>query len=138
MATAQTNLWPDFKAVDIITPVTILRQQAALLEKKTNGLVVAEVRSGIDYGSNTMVISQGQAVPLLHTFYLIAPALENYRYQLFRIKQSIDLYPIEFKDSPCDDVTVTNESEFYEELKKIFASEKTKKMIELLIAQSSS
>lgn len=137
MANVQTDLWPSsFPAIDTITPVTILRQQAALLEKKTNGLVVAEVRSGIDYNSNVVVISQGQEVPLLHSFYLIAPALENYHYLLFRLKQSIDLYPLEIKDSPIGDVTVTDESQLNEALRKIFASEKTQKVIQSLIAQS--
>ncbi len=139
MATVQADLWPNtFPVIDTVTPVTILRKQAALLEKKTNGLVVAEVRSGIDYNSNVSVISRGQEVPLLHSFYLIAPALENYRYQLFRLKQSIDLYPIEVSAGPIDDVTVENEQQLEETLKKIFASEKTQKVIQSLIAQSMS
>lgn len=137
MATAQIDLWPNsFPAIDTVTPVTILRKQAALLEKKTNGLVVAEVRSGIDYNSNVSVVSGGKEVPLLHSFYLIAPALENYRYQLFRLKQSIDLYPIEVKDSPSGDIVVNDEPQLNEALKTIFAHEKTQQVIQSLIAQS--
>ncbi len=139
MATAQRDLWPpsfDTVAAEN-TPVAILREQAMLLEQKTNGLVLAEVRTGSDYNSGYLAVSGEKAnLPLSHSFYLIAPALENYRYRLFRVDQAIELYPLLIKDGPIGEEEVYSEERFLEVLRKMFAAEKTQKVIQSLIAQS--
>jgi hypothetical protein len=139
MATAQIDLWPpSFEAVsEPNPPIDILREQAALLEQKTGGVVLAEVLSG--YDSNFIVVHRGKtSLPISHSFYLVAPALENYRYQLFRIDQPIEHYPLFIIGSPIGDLEVESQEEFVETLRRIFSDDKTQKVIQSLIAHSSS
>lgn len=147
MATAQYDLWPPSFTVVVEpnTPIEILREQAALLEQKTNGVVLAEVRTGKDYNSNFSVGPGGQTnLPFVHTFYLVAPALGNYHYQLFRVEQPIEFYPLFIKGAPtikglpASDFAVDSKELFVDVLRQIFAAEKTQKVIQSLIAQSHS
>ncbi len=143
MATAQYDLWPpSFEAVsEPNPPIDILREQAALLEQKTGGMVLAEVKKVEGYDSNIIVVSRGKtSLPISHSFYLVAPALENYRYQLFRIEQPIERYPLLIIGSPISDRDIEVESQegFVEILRRIFSDEKTQKVIQSLIAHSSS
>jgi len=79
------DLWPeDIGPIsDLKAPVVILREQASLLGKKTNNLVEAEVK---------------QLPPtnrkFHYAFLIVAPALDNYRYELFTISHGINSYPI--------------------------------------------
>jgi hypothetical protein len=153
MATAQRDLWPVILPTsEIPAPLSILREQASLLESKTNGLVKAEVRSsGVKLFAKERFV-EGEQVEdedeqverigpqgprVRHSFYLVAPALENYRYLLFEVTSYIeDFYPLTINFSPVGKLKVESEDEFKEALKKIFASEKTLKVIRSLIAQS--
>lgn len=148
------DLWPEDVAdsTNEIAPVTILRQQAALLGKKTKNLVEAEVET------KTADFQRF----LQHTFYLIAPALDFYRYPLFQVMhRATDWYPLTIiysldsgkssrllsKKLPLENKVfdkslinkeVVNEEEFLTELKNILASDETRKTIQKLIAQSKS
>src|SRR5881296_859505 len=81
MAT-NVDLWGEIQPPDVRTPVSILREQAALLGQKTKNLVEASVETTSSGGT------------FYHTFKLVAPALDNYTYQLFRIRHGIQLYPV--------------------------------------------
>ncbi len=149
MATAQRDLWPAILPTpEIPTPLSILREQASLLESKTNGLVKAEVRSsGVKLFAKERFVGGEQAEDgdeqvervrpqIRHSFYLVAPALENYRYLLFEVASYVeDIYPLTINGS-VGKFKVESEDEFKKTLKKIFASEKTLKVIRSLIAQS--
>ena len=138
MAIAQYDLWPaTFTAVaEPNVPIDILREQADLLEQKTNGVVLAEVRTSVDAPLNHAIVAPN--LPLLHTFYLVAPALGNYRYQLFRVEQPLDYYPVLIKGGPSEDVEAKSTEQFVEALRQVFAEHKTQKVIQSLIAQSQS
>jgi hypothetical protein len=79
----QVDLWPDtFSIEGLNAPVNLLREQAALLGKKTNNLVQADVKQDkSSFGKFT------------YSFYLAAPAL-NYQYRLFQIHHDVSLYPV--------------------------------------------
>jgi hypothetical protein len=128
MATSQRDLWPADISVlpELRTPVTILREQASILGEKTNNIVEAEVRSQGDKNSQ-----------FIHSFFLLAPALDNYRYQLFTATHKVELYPITINFFQTQ-FQASNEEKLIEILTKIFADEKTKKVIQALIAQSRS
>ncbi len=132
MATNLPDLWPDDIAVtnDLKSPVTILRQQAALLGEKTQNLVEAEVSSQVTPGSP----SEGSY--FTHQFSLVAPALDNYKFRLFYIRHLIDFYPIRIWKEGAKEIQVGSEQEFIETLREIFSSEETKRVIRALIAQS--
>ncbi len=84
MAEQPRNLWPVIEQTITRTPVIILREQASYLGQQTSNIILGDVKSeqSADYG-------------LLHYFYLIAPALGNYRYLLMRVAhQTVEIYPL--------------------------------------------
>jgi hypothetical protein len=107
-----TNLWPaEITEVSEITPpVVILDQQAAMLGNMTKNIILAEIKS------------EKEAIFVLETddflykyefsyaFYIVAPILDNYRYNLLTIWHNIDLYP----------VVVNVEENIYKEIYKDF------------------
>ena len=135
MATQNPKL-PDLWPADIgqetseLGPITLLKSQAALLAKKTKGLVTAEVRgeqnqSGEKFADN---------------FYLVGPTI-NYQYLLFTLTHPIEFYPAELvAQTGADDATgavkIENDEQLMDEVRQIFGSEKTKAVISAIIARS--
>jgi hypothetical protein len=118
------DLWPaDIGETSLVTPVSLLREQAAALGPKTKNLVTAEVESG-----------QGGA-GIMHSFYLLAPALK-YRYLLFTVSHPITLYPATCNPSRGASKMARSEPELIEWLQVILSSDDTKSVIRALIAQS--
>jgi hypothetical protein len=136
MAANQRDLWP---AIATPTkagfPVAILREQAEVLQNKTNGLVTAEVRSGTGVPLTSGELGEQY---IFHAFYLVAPLLENYMYRLFTVEHPKleQVYPLLIKDSPVGEIKVDTEEDFVEALRKIFADDKTQRIIQALMAQS--
>jgi hypothetical protein len=122
----QIDLWPKAKfETDLVTPVSILRGQAALLGEKTRQLVSADVATS----------AIGSLVE--HSFRLVVPALDNYKYELFRVTHKVDeLYPLighfEGKGIPG----LRDQSAFVQWLKEILSSDATLKKIDSLMAQA--
>jgi len=155
------NLWPDDIAVtEKKAPVTLLREQASMLGEKTQNLVIGQVQelpylepiisqSGLILPRVVKGISEPlEEIIFYYGFYIIAPALGNYRYRLLTILYNVDFYPViirvdeDVKNeiSPSVDVDpkiiANSEEEFSELLKKIFHSQKTKKIISAILSQS--
>lgn len=123
----EMDLWPKAKfETDLVTPVSILRRQAALLGEKTQQLVAAEV------------ITNARDNDLTHFFRLVAPALDNYKYELFRVTHKVDqLYPLEgYSERNTLGVTLRSQSDFLKWLKEVLSSESTVKRIDSLMAQA--
>lgn len=120
------DLWPaDITSPPVDKPpLAVLKAQAAALAKKTGNLLEAEVntRPDIDGG-------------LVLRFTLVAPALSDYRYDLFTAVQSAALYPVKLL---FDDGTYIADSEeaLKKHLRHFFASEQARKIVSGLIAQS--
>jgi len=122
MSEETEDLWPEtFGEAPGSSPLLILKQQAALLGKKTNHLVEASVHSQI----------QKEDV-FSHTFVLRAPAID-YRYVLFRVSHEINLYPI---FTTVTEGPLESEEELKEFLRDVFSRESTAKVINALITQS--
>ena len=148
------DLWPDKIAVaKLITPVTILRQQASLLGKKTKNIVQGEVAN--------WKLNIGAEYDFQYVFYIGAPALDNYRYRLLGIFYNVSaLYPVIIdvedeeiqKEIPSKfkygekifgpstkeriSVKANSEEEFLDILKAIFNSAKVLRVISVLLSQS--
>jgi hypothetical protein len=123
------SLWPeDIAVTDAVAPVVILKEQASLLGQRTQNLVEARVHPGqLHY----------VGYPFVYYFELVAPALDNYRYRLFGISHGVEFYPVRIEFEEFDGYRdAISESEFMDELAKIFSSERTKRIISSLIAQS--
>jgi len=104
-------------------PITVLREVAQVLEKKTQGLLTGEVEQYI----------QGGRVKL--HFKINAPSLNNYSYEVVRAKHPLCFYPLTIEKMSSDDIEVQNQEEFEKELKKVFSSKKVKDVINGLLAQ---
>src|SRR5258706_8041645 len=79
------DFWPqNIGETTLITPASLLKEEASYLGPKTKQLVKAEVRSS--------TASHGRFV---HNFTLVVPALNNYQYQLFQVLHPITLYPVQ-------------------------------------------
>ena len=124
MSTHSIDLWPnDFGTAGAKPPVTVLREQATLLAKKTNGIVEAEVRTSTEGDDFS------------HRFSIVAPALGGYRYSLFTLEHDVNLYPatMHFQDT---EYHIESEDVLIDILRTVFASDKAKRVIYSLIAQS--
>ena len=116
------NLWPDNIAdSNLTTPVTILKEQAALLGEKTRQLVKGEV------------VTQTTGNLFVHCFYIAATTL-NYRFELFSVSHGINFYPLVMK-SLNDTIPLDSESDFKDKLKEIFAAPHTLNVVHSILAQ---
>lgn len=155
------DLWPQ----DIIennesrAPVTILKEQAALLGQKTKNLLKAEVRwytpgtlekvssNELRYLFDTVQEAQGEVQQSFsYAFYFVAPTLDNYRYKLLTISHGIPWYPVMFKidkgisseiSGQNKPIIANSEEEFIDILEKIFKANKTKQIMKSILAQTS-
>jgi hypothetical protein len=118
------------------------------LGKKTKNIVQAEVREKGMRPANDL----GQ---FAYIFYLVAPALDDYRSKLFEINYNLALYPVkieldeeilrEIRDMkiPASSagkgtsvIEANSEKQFKEFLKAIFNSKKVLRIISILLSQS--
>jgi len=121
------DLWPnDIVDSTVIPPVVFLKEQASALTKKTNGLVEGHIESSQDGSS------------FIHRFNFVAPALGHYTVSFLRVIHEIDLYPITVEDTLRNTTyqAAQSKEEFEGVLLKAFSTEKVKKVIHSLIAQS--
>jgi len=151
MSDQNENLWPsDIFVSKTVSPASILRHQASILSEKTRGMLEGDVTT------------KSERTAIIHSFYVVAPALDNYRYELFRIAHPVTLYPIRVLAGPNSHETISvdasaavasdfdgigtyernrelpTEKEFLEWLRSAFTAEQTKKVIDALLAQTSS
>jgi hypothetical protein len=120
------DLWPKASfETDAVTPVSILRRQAALLGEKTRQLVMADVASSANSSQIT------------HAFRLVVPALDNYKYELFNVRHRVDqLYPVDGYFDSLYRPSIQDQSGLVQWLKEVLSSETTLKKIDALMAQA--
>ncbi len=83
MSEPTRNLWPATK-INVLSPIAILRQQATYLREATQGILEAEV-----------AVVKGEPWTIT-SFWIIAPALDRYRFELFKIAHNAtDPYPVQ-------------------------------------------
>lgn len=147
-----SDLWPnDIGAPGKIkSPVVILKEVAAALGQKTRNILLGKVEN-----SDSWVPKMG----FNYKFYIVAPALNNYRFLLFEIEHTINLYPLivipdesilnelrnESRDIKIDQLNVRfekynviyvgSEEEFLKALEAITKSKKTRQVIQSLLSQ---
>ena len=116
------DLWPvNIAETNMVTPVAILREQAALLGDKTRQLVTGEVQT-------TTV-----GTTFVHSFNVAAPTL-NYRYELFRVKHPAAFYPLVLEQGQST-TSLKSEEEFKSKLKEVFAAQPTLNIVHSILAQ---
>jgi hypothetical protein len=128
MAQTIPDLWPEIEQTQVVPPVAILREQAALLGKKTNHLLEGRVVTSTN-------ISGG----FTHSFDIVAPTLDDYTYRLFSISHGVIPYPVETTEKDergyFSSVSLASEQELLDYIRKILNSDDTKKVVGSLLAQ---
>ncbi len=122
---AATDLWPDFQAPEAInSPIFLLKEQAAKLQQKTKGLVLAGLRPASAPDGSFWV-----------GFDLYSPALGEYAYRLFEVTYPPKLFPVALTD---DGVTrmASNLDQFRSLLESVLRSPRTKQVVEAIMAQA--
>ncbi len=122
-----TDLWPDdFGHANVTPPLLILKEQGQLLSQKTRGLVEG------------FVTTDGRSHDFHLTFYLRAPSLDNYTYNLLEIDHPLELYPLRISSDLLQDTLaeVDTEEQFVGVLRRILSSEQTKRIVNAIIAQA--
>jgi hypothetical protein len=124
MATSP-DLWGAIDTKELIqrTPLSILREQAALLGEKTGNLVEAQVERGTFDSSFVLTLN------------LVVPGLDSYTYELLKIWHPVTLYPVTVMYS---DTKLKNEEAFVEWLRVKLSSPETHRIIGNLLSQASS
>jgi hypothetical protein len=146
MVDDERDFWAkDIAAKQAVTPVTILREQAARLGPKTNHLVEARVRTSPGSGGKGLV----------HTFELVVPTLDRYTYQLFSLYHEVEpLYPVMIIEGPDPSErdlvnhlieqtllvprprSIVSEGHLKDYLRQVLSSEETTRIVNNLMAQA--
>ena len=136
---ASTDLWGNINSEEFVrTPASILKEQAALLGKKTGNVLEARVE--------TTTLPSGW---FGHKLLLVAPTLDNYTYELLKFSHPIQLYPVNPDTFVIDPRipaigqtfgprTVPNEESFVKWLGEKLSSDETHRIIATLLSQSRS
>ena len=130
MAEQSLDFWPDLAtARPQVTPLSLMKQQAALLGKHTSNLLEGEVSSNLSYGR------------LVHSFRIHVPTLD-YSYEVFRVShEMLAMYPVRIDGGPHKQQyprgapTLDSEDAFQDWLKSVLSSDETKRVLGSLLAQ---
>jgi hypothetical protein len=123
------NLWGKIDlTVKLDTPAVLLKQQANALEKATRGLLSGRVQP---YNTN-------DPNQIGHELRIVAPALANYSVAIVSVAHDITLYPASvLSDVDGEEMgEARNPEELKDLLRLVLQSEKVKKIVHALIAQS--
>ena len=128
MATTQ-DMWGELEteSLKVRTPVSILKEQAALIGQKTKNILEAEVRTESPNGPNFRIVLD-----------FVVPSLDNYRYRLLSATHPITLYPLEARGPGGTDSFLQNETAFLNWLRVQLSSEETRRIIGALLSQATS
>lgn len=130
------DLWPeDIQVVKVRAPVTILREQATLLGQRTKNIVTAEVVNAHDEDAFGF------------SFYLVGPAIGNYRYKLFALSHGAEFYPLTLVPTPAVMREIRRASQgmvmvigsrdgLLTALRRIFSANKTLRVIRAILSLS--
>lgn len=126
------NLWGNLDDIEPQrTPTTVLKEQASELTEATKGVLRGSVESGMRYGRFAASLA------------VVAPALNDYEFTVAEVSHNLDLYPARLvadwdKGQREAGVECGSEAELEEALAQILTSERVRKAITSLIAQSKS
>lgn len=136
------NFWPD----DLFSyqekpPLAIMKEQASRLTETSKYRLHAEIVTTVTDSNR-----------IRRTFYLVVPALDNYRYELLEIEHGALTYPVKVISEPRprplvpigsrprpSDVQpriIETEADFVSWLRNVLGSGETKKIIGALYAQA--
>ena len=120
-----TDLWPDFQTPQAVdSPVFLLKEQAAKLQQKTKGLVLAGLRPASEPDGSFWV-----------GFDLYSPVLGEYTYHLFEVTYPPQFFPITLTAANGAETAQTLD-QFKALLESVLRSPRTKQVVEAIMAQA--
>ena len=120
-----TDFWPDFQTPEAIdSPVFPLKEQAAKLQQKTKGLVLAGLRPASAPDGSFWI-----------GFDLYSPALGEYTYRLFEVIYPPEFFPLTLTEGERTH-TAQNQEQFNAILQSVLRSPRTKQIVEAIMAQA--
>src|SRR5688500_2174304 len=116
------DLWPDdFGTIEVVPPITVLREQANWLTDKTQGVLEGRVASGNAGGK------------LSHRFSVVAPSLD-YSYELFSVEHPLEMYPLRMHVPALDEVhECVNHADFVQALKRVLGAQEIKRIVAAIL-----
>jgi hypothetical protein len=126
----KVNLWGQLPQIDKIrTPTEVLREQASALGDMTSGTLQGEVTVSPREGSFNVDLD------------IVAPALDNYRFNVLEASHDLNLYPVKVrpgwnKYDAKGQVDCADESQLLGALEKVLTSPKVRSVVTTLLAQS--
>jgi len=115
------DLWGEIAPSAVRTPASILKEQASLLGAKTQHMIEGEV------------VTSALGSSFYHSFLLVVPSLDEYKYKLFEIHHGVSPYPVSVLMTDLPD-----EDRFVAWLRDTLSSAETKSIIGNLLAQARS
>jgi len=137
------NLWPEsFEASEATPPKKILDEQSGLLPQLTGDMVSATVTE-MDPIDAMMYTHEND---FSYQFFLLGKFLKNYKFKIFDFSHSISIYPINVsideeiaKELGLDvNIHPESEEEFVVLIRRVFGSNRLKKVIGSIIQLSGS
>jgi hypothetical protein len=121
------NLWGELPGpAEVTPPVTILREQASVLGKATNNVLVGQV---------SKVTARQWAFQ--YDLDIRAAALDDYIYEVLSVRHNVEMYPLEVIDSGKAKVC-SDEKAYTAALQEILSSNRVRKVISSLLSLSKS
>jgi hypothetical protein len=119
------DFWPDFQKPNAVnSPVFLLKERAAALPQKTNGLVFAELKPASTPDGHFWV-----------GFDLCSPALGDYTYRLLEVTYPPQFFPVALTSAEGVQKAQTLD-EFKTHLELVLRSPRTKQVVEAIMAQA--
>jgi hypothetical protein len=121
------NMWGEINTpVNQRTPTSILREQAAILNQLTKGVLIGSLEQE-PTNHNTLV----------YNFAVTAPAINNHKFSILTVQYSITIYPLTLTDHTTQvQRQCLNEEAFISTLKGILSSTQVRRVISALLIQS--
>jgi len=108
------------------TPTMILREQAAILNQLTRGILIGSIDQ-----------EPTQNNTLIYNFAITAPAINNHKFSILTVQYSLTIYPLTLTDHTTHvQRQCLNEDAFASTLKSILSSTQVKRVISALLVQS--
>jgi len=121
------NLWGELPVVEKVrTPLSILREQAALLGQTSEKLLEGEV-----------VVTSDSPDQIEAHLNIVAPTLGGYSVTILSIRHGLEMYPVTVQHALVEGTRISakNEEAYLDALKRIFTSESVRKVITALRIQ---
>ena len=120
-------MWGEINApVNQRTPTSILREQAAILNQLTKGVLIGSLEQE-PTNNNT----------LIYNFAVTTPAINNHKFSILTVQYSITIYPLTLTDRTTQvQRQCLNEEAFISTLKGLLSSTQVRRVISALLIQS--